>query len=151
MKGINKFIGIGFVGKDPEVRHMPSGGAVTNISIAVSEKWKDKNTGEAKESTEWINIVFFNRLAEIAGQYLKKGSKVYIEGQLRTRKWTDKESGQDRYTTEIVAREMQMLGDRPQQGDYQMNQAPQQPHAQQQQPQQPQQTQQQFPDDDIPF
>ena len=99
---------------------MPSGGAVTNVSIATSESWKDKNTGQPQERTEWHRVVFFNRLAEIAGEYLRKGSKVYVEGSLRTRKWQD-QSGQDRYTTEIVASEMQMLDSRSSggQGDYQ--------------------------------
>ena len=110
-RGINKVILIGNLGKDPEVRYMPSGGAVTNVTLATSEGWKDKQTGEQKEKTEWHNIVFFNKLAEIAGLYLKKGAKVYVEGSLRTRKWQDKE-GHDRYTTEIVANEMQMLDSR---------------------------------------
>jgi single-strand DNA-binding protein len=107
-RGINKAILIGNLGADPEVRYMPSGGAVTTISIATSEQWKDKETGAQQERTEWHRVVFFNRLAEIVGEYLKKGSKVYIEGSIRTRKWTDK-TGNDRYTTEIVANEMQML------------------------------------------
>jgi single-strand DNA-binding protein len=107
-RGINKVILIGNLGADPEARFMPSGGAVTNIRMATSETWKDKQTGENQERTEWHNVVFFNRLAEIAGEYLHKGSKVYVEGSLRTRKWQDK-NGQDRYTTEIVANEMQML------------------------------------------
>ena len=110
-RGINKVILVGNCGKDPETRYMPSGGAVTNISVATAEGWKDKQTGETKERTEWHNVVFFNRLAEIAGEYLKKGSQIYVEGSLRTRKWQDKE-GKDRYTTEIVANEMQMLGSR---------------------------------------
>lgn len=110
-KGVNKVILIGNLGKDPEVRYMPSGGAVANVTLATSESWKDKQSGENQERTEWHNVVFFNRLAEIAGEYLKKGSKVYVEGSLRTRKWQDK-NGQDRYTTEIVAGEMQMLDSR---------------------------------------
>ncbi len=110
-RGVNKVILVGNCGKDPETRYMPSGGAVTNISIATSESWKDKQSGETKEKTEWHNIVFFNRLAEIAGEYLKKGSQIYVEGRLQTRKWQDK-SGNDRYTTEIVANEMQMLDSR---------------------------------------
>lgn len=110
-RGVNKVILIGNLGADPEVRFMPSGGAVANIRIATSETWKDKQTGENQERTEWHSVVFFNRLAEIAGEYLKKGSKVYVEGALRTRKWQDK-NGQDRYTTEIVAAEMQMLDSR---------------------------------------
>lgn len=110
-KGINKVILVGNLGKDPEIRHMQNGGGVTNITVATSETWKDKNTGEKKEQTEWHRVAFFNRLAEIAGEYLKKGSKVYIEGSLHTRKWQDK-SGQDRYTTEIKASTMQMLDSR---------------------------------------
>lgn len=110
-RGINKVIIVGNLGNDPETRYMPSGGAVTNITVATSETWKDKQTGEPQERTEWHRIVFFNRLAEIAGEYLRKGSKVYIEGSLRTRKWQD-QSGADRYTTEIVANEMQMLDSR---------------------------------------
>ena len=108
-RGVNKVILIGNLGKDPDVRYMPSGSAVTNVTIATSESWKDKQSGEKQERTEWHNVVFFNRLGEIAGEYLKKGSKVYVEGSLRTRKWQDKTSGQDRYSTEIVASEMQML------------------------------------------
>ena len=107
-KGINKVIIIGNLGQDPEVRHMPSGGAVTNISIATSESWKDKNTGEQHDKTEWHKVVFFNRLAEIAGQYLKKGDTVYIDGSLRTRTW--EQDGIKRYATEIVANNMHMLG-----------------------------------------
>lgn len=107
-RGINKVILVGSLGNDPETRFMPSGGAVTNVSLATSRTWKDKNTGQPQEQTEWHRIVFFNRLAEIASEYLKKGSKVYIEGSLRTNKWQDKE-GNDRYTTEIIANEMQML------------------------------------------
>jgi len=110
-RGINKVIIIGNIGQDPEVKYMPSGGAVTNVSIATSETWKDKNTGQPQERTEWHRVVFFNRLGEIAGEYLKKGSKVYIEGSLRTRKW-QAQDGTDRYTTEIVANEMQMLDGR---------------------------------------
>lgn len=108
MRGVNKVIIVGTLGNNPECKTMPSGGAVTNISLATTEYWKDKNTGKQNEVTEWHKIVFFNRLAEIAGEYLKKGSKVYLEGSLRTRKWQDKD-GSDRYTTEIVASEMQML------------------------------------------
>lgn len=110
-RGINKVIIIGNIGQDPEVKYMPSGGAVTNVSIATSETWKDKTTGQPQERTEWHRVVFFNRLGEIAGEYLKKGSKVYIEGSLRTRKW-QAQDGTDRYTTEIVANEMQMLDGR---------------------------------------
>lgn len=107
-RGVNKVILVGNLGQDPETRYMPSGGAVTNLSIATSETWKDKQSGQNQERTEWHRVVFFNRLAEIAGEYLKKGSKVYVEGSLRTRKWQDQQ-GQDRYSTEIVASEMQML------------------------------------------
>jgi single-strand DNA-binding protein len=107
-RGVNKVILIGNLGQDPETKSLPSGSAVTNIRVATSETWKDKQTGEKKEATEWHTVVFFDRLAEIAGQYLKKGSKVYIEGSLRTRKWQDK-NGNDRYSTEVRANEMQML------------------------------------------
>lgn len=109
-RGVNKVILVGNLGKDPEVRYMPSGGAVANATIATSESWKDKTTGEQQERTEWHNVVFYNRLAEVAGEYLKKGSQVYVEGSIRTRKWQDKTTGADRYTTEIIANEMQMLG-----------------------------------------
>ncbi len=166
MASINKVILVGNLGQDPEVKYMPSGGAVTNISIATTDTWKDKATGEKKENTEWHRVVFFNRLAEIVGEYLRKGSQVYIEGNLRTRKWQD-QSGVDRYTTEIVAREMQMLGTRaggssdfspsqqsqqqPQQAQQQGGGAPQQ-SAPQQSPQQSA-APQNFDnfDDDIPF
>jgi len=107
-KGINKVILIGNIGKDPEVKYMPNGNAVANITVATSESWKDKNTGEQVDKTEWHRVVFFRRLAEIVGEYLHKGSKVYIEGKLQTRKWQNKD-GVDMYTTEIVAHEMQML------------------------------------------
>jgi len=110
-RGINKVILIGNLGADPETRAMPSGMTVANIRVATSESWKDKQSGESKERTEWHNVAMFGRLGEIAGEYLKKGSKVYIEGSLRTRKWQDKQ-GQDRYTTEIIANEMQMLDSR---------------------------------------
>ena len=110
-RGVNKVILIGNLGQDPEVKFMPNGNAVTNVTIATSESWKDKNTGEQVDKTEWHRVVFFRRLAEIVGEYLKKGSKVYIEGKLQTRKWQD-QSGADRYTTEIVANEMQMLDSR---------------------------------------
>lgn len=110
-RGINKVILVGNLGKDPETRYLPSGGAVTNITVATSDSWKDKQTGQQQERTEWHRVVFFNRLAEIAAEYLRKGSKVYIEGSLRTRKWQGQD-GQDRYTTEIVAGEMQMLDSR---------------------------------------
>jgi single-strand DNA-binding protein len=110
-RGINKVILIGNLGQDPEVKYMPNGGAVANVTVATSESWKDKNTGESQERTEWHRVVFFRRLAEIAGEYLKKGSKVYIEGRLQTRKWQDQQ-GNDRYTTEIIANDMQMLDSR---------------------------------------
>ncbi|NOQ63466.1 MAG: single-stranded DNA-binding protein [Methyloprofundus sp.] len=109
---LNKVTLIGNLGADPEIRYMPTGGAVANVSLATTFRWKDKQTGERKENTEWHRVVFFNRLAEIVGEYLRKGSQVYIEGRLQTRKWQD-QSGQDRYTTEIVATEMQMLGSKP--------------------------------------
>lgn len=109
MASVNKVILIGHLGKDPETRYMPNGDAVCNITLATSETWKDKNTGEKREATEWHRIVFFRKLAEIASQYLRKGAQVYIEGALKTRKWQD-QSGQDRYTTEIVADQMKMLG-----------------------------------------
>lgn len=111
MASINKVILVGNLGRDPETRYMPDGGAVTNVSIATTDTWKDKASGEKREATEWHRVVFFNRLAEIAGEYLKKGSQVYVEGRLRTRKWQDKE-GLDKYTTEIVCDTMQMLGGR---------------------------------------
>ncbi|MCH2558027.1 MAG: single-stranded DNA-binding protein [Alcanivorax sp.] len=110
-RGVNKVILIGNLGADPETRFMPSGGAVTNIRLATSETWKDRQSGQMQERTEWHRVVFFNKLGEIAGEYLKKGSKVYVEGAIRTRKWQGQD-GQDRYTTEIVANEMQMLDGR---------------------------------------
>lgn len=168
-RGVNKVILVGNLGQEPETKFMPSGGAVANISIATSESWKDKNTGQQQDRTEWHRVVFFNRLAEIAGEYLHKGSKIYIEGSLRTRKWQGQD-GQDRYTTEIVASEMQMLdsrGDNSGQYSQASNQAnnqggqaaTQQAPPQQAQPQAPQQqAQPQAPaagfdnfDDDIPF
>jgi len=160
-RGVNKVILVGNCGQDPETRYMPSGGAVTNLSIATSESWKDKSTGEQKERSEWHRVVFFNRLAEIVEQYVKKGSKVYVEGSLRTRKWQGQD-GQDRYTTEIVASEMQMLDSRGNQGgqggyeqqpqpDYASSQ-PQQPAPQKQAPVQPSSPSQGMGfDDDIPF
>ena len=111
MAGVNKVIVVGRLGSDPDTRYMPSGSAVTNVSVATSESWKDKETGEKQEKTEWHRVVFFNRLAEIASEYLKKGSQIYVEGRLQTRKWEDKE-GNEKWTTEIVANQMQMLGDR---------------------------------------
>ena len=111
MASLNKVILIGNLGRDPETRYMPDGGAVTNFSIATTETWKDKNSGEKQEKTEWHRITTYRRLAEIAGEYLKKGSQVYIEGKLQTRKWTDKD-GAEKYTTEVIADEMKMLGSR---------------------------------------
>jgi len=157
-KGVNKVILVGNVGGDPETKYMPSGGAVTNLSIATSESWKDKQTGQPQERTEWHRVVFFNRLAEIASEYVRKGSKVYVEGSLRTRQW--EQDGVKRYSTEIVASEMQMLDSReggqqqqaPQQRQQQQApmakvpqqyQAQQQPQYQQQAPQQRQQAPQQ--------
>lgn len=148
-KGVNKVILIGHLGQDPEIRYMPSGGAVANLTLATSESWRDKQTGEMKEKTEWHRVCIFGKLAEIAGEYLRKGSQVYIEGSLQTRKWTD-QNGQDRYTTEVVVNvggTMQMLG-----GNGGNNQTgSQQPSRQHQQPQ----TQQPEPpldfDDDIHF
>ena len=115
-RGINKVILVGNLGQDPETRHIQSGGAVTNISIATSEQWKDKKTGDQKERTEWHKVAFFGRLAEIAAEYLGKGSQVYVEGKLRTRKWQDRE-GNDRWTTEVIADELQMLGGPSQQSE----------------------------------
>ena len=110
-RGVNKVILVGNCGQDPEIKHLASGGAVTNVSLATSDTWKDKQTGAQQERTEWHRVVFFNRLAEIVGEYVKKGSKIYVEGRLQTRKWQD-QSGQDRYSTEVVANEMQMLDSR---------------------------------------
>jgi len=112
MASVNKVILVGNLGRDPEVRYSPEGAAVCNISIATTSQWKDKATGEKREETEWHRVVMYNRLAEIAGEYLKKGRAVYIEGRLRTRKWQDKDTGADRYSTEILADQMQMLGGR---------------------------------------
>ncbi|EOD9427831.1 single-stranded DNA-binding protein [Vibrio harveyi] len=156
-RGINKVILVGNLGNDPEIRYMPNGGAVANITIATSESWRDKATGEQREKTEWHRVVLFGKLAEVAGEYLRKGSQVYVEGQLQTRKWQD-QSGQDRYSTEVVVQGfngvMQMLGGRaqggaPMGGGQQQQQQggwgqPQQP-AQQQQYNAPQQQQQQAP------
>jgi single-strand DNA-binding protein len=111
MASVNKVIIVGNLGKDPETRYSPNGGAICNVRLATTRNWKDKATGEKKEETEWHSVVFYDRLAEIAGEYLKKGRSVYVEGRLKTRKWQDKE-GQDRYTTEIIAAEMQLLGSR---------------------------------------
>lgn len=157
-RGVNKVILVGNIGQDPETRYLPSGGAVTNISIATSESWKDKQTGQQQERTEWHRVVFFNRLAEIAGEYLRKGSKVYVEGSLRTRKWQD-QGGQDRYTTEIVASEMQMLDSRGDNAGYSGGSMGSSPQSAPSRPQQPQAAPQAAPapsgfddfDDDIPF
>ncbi len=111
MASVNKVILIGNLGKDPEIRYAPSGGAICNVRLATTRSWKDKASGERKEETEWHSVVFYDRLAEIAGEYLKKGRSVYVEGRLKTRKWQDKD-GQDRYTTEVIANEMQLLGNR---------------------------------------
>ncbi|PID46234.1 MAG: single-stranded DNA-binding protein [Proteobacteria bacterium] len=154
-RGINKVILVGNLGNDPEVKYMPSGGAVTNISLATTDSWKDKNSGERVDRTEWHRVVFFNRLAEIAGEYLKKGSQVYVEGTLRTRKWQD-QNGQDRYTTEIIGSEMQMLGSRSggssdfDQSPARQNQQPSNMPPQSQAAQPPQNNFDDF-DDDIPF
>ncbi|MDD9890343.1 MAG: single-stranded DNA-binding protein [Gammaproteobacteria bacterium] len=158
-RGVNKAILVGNVGNEPEVRYMPNGNAVANVSIATSDSWKDKNTGEQQERTEWHRVVFFNRLAEIVEQYVKKGSKLYIEGRLQTRSW--EQDGVKRYTTEIVASEMQMLDSRGSQGAQDFGNQPPQGGDQAgggggQQPQAAA-SQQQAPgnfdnfDDDIPF
>lgn len=133
MASVNKVILVGHLGKDPETRYMPNGDAITNATLATSESWKDKQTGEKKEQTEWHRLVFYRKLAEIAGQYLRKGSLIYIEGSLKTRKWQDKD-GQDRYTTEITVNEMTMLGGRGDTGGGQSSGEPQQ-RQQQQRPQ----------------
>ena len=148
MRGVNKVILVGTLGQDPETKSFPSGGSVTTFSIATSEAWTDKNTGERKESTEWHRITMNNRLGEIAQQYLKKGSKVYIEGSLRTRKWQDKATGQDRFSTEVRGDNMQMLDSA--KGDGQTSTAP----AQYQQPQRGSGQPPRQPDDlddDLPF
>ncbi|MEF4813184.1 single-stranded DNA-binding protein [Escherichia coli] len=162
-RGVNKVIIVGTLGNDPEVKYSASGSAIANLSVATSEQWKDKQTGEKKEQTEWHRVVIFGKLAEVAGEYLRKGSQVYIEGQLRTRKWSDS-NGIDRYTTEIVIPQMdgvmQMLGGkRDDSGQQQHQQSGQQPQRQQRQQQQP--PKQQIPqggneppmdfDDSIPF
>jgi len=158
-RGVNKVILIGNLGRDPEIRYMPNGGAVANLALATSEAWKDKNTGEQQEKTEWHRVVLFRRLAEIAGEYLKKGSKVYIEGKLQTKKWQDNQ-GQDRYTTEIVGNELQMLDSRGGSvggGDYNSApaSAPQQQAPVKQTNSQPNNAPDMVPagdfDDDIPF
>jgi single-strand DNA-binding protein len=159
-RGINKVILVGNVGIDPDVRYLPNGNAVTTLSVATSESWKDKQTGEKQERTEWHRVVCFNRLGEIAGEYVRKGSKLYVEGSLRTRKWQDQQ-GQDRYTTEIVASDIQMLDSKGGgSANYDEMGAPPQQQAQQQSARKPQPTaapakaaQDAFDelDDDIPF
>jgi single-strand DNA-binding protein len=156
-RGINKVILVGNLGADPETRYTASGSAITNIRVATSESWRDKQTGETQERTEWHRVVFFNRLAEIAGEYLRKGSQVYIEGSIRTRKWQGQD-GQDRYTTEVVANEMQMLGgrggdtaSRPQQGGGFRDQPPAQQSGQGSSQQAAASAEDNFTDDDIPF
>ncbi|HEY7238658.1 MAG TPA: single-stranded DNA-binding protein [Burkholderiales bacterium] len=126
MASVNKVIVVGNLGRDPETRYMPDGAALTNVSVATSFQWTDKSSGEKKEETEWHRVVFRGKLAEVAGEYLKKGSQVYVEGRLRTRKWQDKD-GQDRYTTEIMATEMKMLGSRA--GSGEPREAPPEPRA----------------------
>lgn len=139
MASVNKVILVGNLGRDPEVRYSPDGAAICNVSLATTAEWKDRNTGEKKSETEWHRVVFFNRLAEIAGEYLKKGRSVYVEGRLKTRKWQDKETGADRYSTEIVGDQMQMLGGREdagaQGGDYAPQQSQHRPQAPQRQAQ----------------
>ena len=150
MASVNKVILVGNLGRDPEVRYMPDGGAITNVSIATTDTWKDKASGEKKEATEWHRVSTFGRLAEICGEYLKKGSQVYIEGKLRTRKWQDKE-GQDRYTTEIVADAMQMLGSRSGMGGGEPREMREAPAAGESRPAKKPAGQFQDMDDDIPF
>ena len=154
-RGINKVILVGNVGVDPDVRYMPNGNAVTTLSVATSETWKDKTTGDKQERTEWHRVVCFNRLGEIAGEYVRKGSKLYVEGSLRTRKWQDPQ-GQDRYTTEIVATEVQMLDSKGGSGGYddmQSSPPPAQQQARKSQPASQTAAQDAFDqlDDDIPF
>ena len=149
-RGINKVILVGHLGADPDARAMPSGKAVTNIRLATSEQWKDRQTGDQQERTEWHTVVLFDKLGEIAGEYLRKGSQVYIEGSLRTRKWQDKD-GKDRYSTEVVAREMQMLGGRsstPQQQGHDWNRSEQ--RERERLPSASSPSPEEF-DDDIPF
>jgi single-strand DNA-binding protein len=148
-RGINKVILIGNLGNDPEVRYTAGGAAVANISLATTDSWRDKNTGEQQERTEWHRVVFFGRLAEIVGEYLKKGSQVYVEGRLQTRKWQDKD-GNDRYTTEIVANEMQMLGGRG--GGAERDTSRAAPASESRGREEPApRTDSEFVDDDIPF
>ncbi|MFT0849783.1 single-stranded DNA-binding protein [Achromobacter sp. F4_2707] len=162
MASVNKVILVGNLGRDPEVRYSPDGAAICNISLATTNAWKDRNTGERREETEWHRVVFYNRLAEIAGEYLRKGRSIYVEGRIKTRKWQDKDTGQDRYATEIVGEQMQMLGGRGDDmggggggGDF--NQAPparapqQRPAPAQQRPVSQEPTNLADMDDDIPF
>ena len=149
-RGINKVILVGNLGKDPEAKFMPNGNAVTNITVATSESWKDKQTGQQQERTEWHRIVFFNRLAEIASESLKKGSKVYIEGSLRTRKW-QAQDGSDRYSTEIVASEMQMLDSLGEHSDHAQQQSSSDKPSTQMSPSSPAASGYDQFDDDIPF
>jgi single-strand DNA-binding protein len=153
-RGVNKVILVGNLGADPETKYTAGGAAITNIRVATSESWRDKQTGENQERTEWHRVVFFGRLAEIAGEYLRKGSQVYIEGKLRTNKWQD-QSGQDRYSTDIVADEMQMLGSRNGGGAARPAQQQQPGGFRDNKPAQPQQpapaADDGFTDDDIPF
>lgn len=148
MASVNKAIIVGNIGRDPEIRYSPDGAAICNVSIATTSQWKDKASGQRREETEWHRVVFYNRLAEIAGEYLKKGRSVYVEGRIKTRKWQDKETGQDRYSTEIVGDQMQMLGGRDDSGAQNTNSAPQRQQPRTQAPQA-------APDDDdfdeIPF
>ena len=153
MASVNKVILIGNLGKDPEVRYTPSGSAICNVRIATSRQWKDKTSGEKQEETEWHRVVFYDRLAEIAGEYLKKGRSVYVEGRLKTRKWTDKD-GADKYTTEVIAAEMQMLGGRDAGGDDASQRPAQAPAARTPQAQKPSgKSGSGFEDmdDDVPF
>ena len=146
-RGVNKVILVGNLGQDPEVRYLPSGGAVCSVTLATSESWRDKATGELKEQTEWHRVVLFGKLAEVAGEYLRKGSQVYIEGQLRTRKWTD-QAGAEKYTTEVlvgVGGTLQMLG-----GKREADSQPKQQNSQPQQPRQASEPPMNF-DDEIPF
>jgi single-strand DNA-binding protein len=146
-RGINKVILVGNLGNDPDVRYTANGAAVSNISLATSESWKDRESGEQQEKTEWHRVVFFGKLAEIVAEYLKKGSQVYVEGRLQTRKWQDKE-GNDRYTTEIVANEMQMLGSRAGSGGFER---PARDESQPAAAPKATQSAENFVDDDIPF
>lgn len=132
MASVNKVILVGNLGRDPEVRYSPDGAAICNVSIATTTKWKDKSTMESREETEWHRVVFYNRLAEIAGEYLQKGREIYVEGKLKTRKWQDKDTGADRFSTEIVADQMQMLGGRDSGGQAEAPAPARQPAARQQ-------------------